>query len=59
MRISLLPCVGGEKAVIRLLPQQNPFSGLEDLGLSDFFFFFFFFFFVPPDGSAPSTMAQL
>lgn len=34
MRISLLPCVGGEKAVIRLLPQQNPFSGLEDLGFS-------------------------
>jgi type II secretory ATPase GspE/PulE/Tfp pilus assembly ATPase PilB-like protein len=32
MRVSTLPCVGGEKAVIRLLPQQNPFSNLEDLG---------------------------
>lgn len=35
MRVSTLPCVGGEKAVIRLLPRQNPFSGLEDLGFSD------------------------
>jgi len=34
MRVSTLPCVGGEKAVIRLLPRQNPFSGLPDLGFS-------------------------
>jgi len=34
MRVSTLPCVGGEKAVIRLLPQQNPFSEIEDLGFS-------------------------
>lgn len=34
MRVSTLPCVGGEKAVIRLLPQKNPFSGLADLGFS-------------------------
>jgi type II secretory ATPase GspE/PulE/Tfp pilus assembly ATPase PilB-like protein len=35
MRVSTLPCVGGEKAVIRLLPRQNPFSKIEDLGFSD------------------------
>lgn len=34
MRVSTLPCVGGEKAVIRLLPRKNPFSGLEELGFS-------------------------
>jgi general secretion pathway protein E/type IV pilus assembly protein PilB len=34
MRVSTLPCVGGEKAVIRLLPRENPFSGLEELGFS-------------------------
>lgn len=34
MRVSTLPCIGGEKAVIRLLPQENPFSNLEDLGFS-------------------------
>ncbi|MBW4647409.1 MAG: GspE/PulE family protein [Kastovskya adunca ATA6-11-RM4] len=34
MRVSTLPCVGGEKAVIRLLPQQNPFKEIEDLGFS-------------------------
>jgi general secretion pathway protein E/type IV pilus assembly protein PilB len=34
MRLSTLPCVGGEKAVIRLLPRKNPFNGLEDLGFS-------------------------
>ncbi|HEY9671530.1 MAG TPA: GspE/PulE family protein [Waterburya sp.] len=34
MRVSTLPCVGGEKAVIRLLPRRNPFSGLQDLGFS-------------------------
>lgn len=33
MRVSTLPCMGGEKAVIRLLPQQNSFDTLEDLGL--------------------------
>jgi type II secretory ATPase GspE/PulE/Tfp pilus assembly ATPase PilB-like protein len=34
MRVSTLPCVGGEKAVIRLLPRQNPFSDINDLGFS-------------------------
>ena len=34
MRVSTLPCVNGEKAVIRLLPRQNPFSNLENLGFS-------------------------
>jgi len=34
MRVSTLPCMGGEKAVIRLLPRRNPFSGLKDLGFS-------------------------
>jgi type II secretory ATPase GspE/PulE/Tfp pilus assembly ATPase PilB-like protein len=34
MRVSTLPCVGGEKAVIRLLPRENPFSGMEQLGFS-------------------------
>ena len=34
MRVSTLPCVGGEKAVIRLLPRRNPFSTIEDLGFS-------------------------
>lgn len=40
MRVSTLPCVGGnmggeEKAVIRLLPRQNPFSRIEDLGFTE------------------------
>lgn len=35
MRVSTLPCVGGEKAVIRLLPRKNPFNGLEELGFSE------------------------
>lgn len=35
MRVSVLPCVGGEKAVIRLLPQENPFAHLDDLGFSE------------------------
>lgn len=35
MRVSTLPCVGGEKAVIRLLPRQNPFSTIEELGFSN------------------------
>lgn len=34
MRVSTLPCVSGEKVVIRLLPRSNPFSGLQDLGFS-------------------------
>ncbi len=32
MRVSTLPCVNGEKAVIRLLPRQNPFSNINNLG---------------------------
>jgi type II secretory ATPase GspE/PulE/Tfp pilus assembly ATPase PilB-like protein len=33
MRVSTLPCVCGEKAVIRLLPRENPFSNqLTSLG---------------------------
>lgn len=36
MRVSTLPCVGGEKAVVRLLPRDNPFSNrLDCLGFSD------------------------
>jgi type II secretory ATPase GspE/PulE/Tfp pilus assembly ATPase PilB-like protein len=35
MRVSTLPCVGGEKAVIRLLPRQNPFSNMEELGFTE------------------------
>jgi type II secretory ATPase GspE/PulE/Tfp pilus assembly ATPase PilB-like protein len=34
MRVSTLPCVGGEKAVIRLLPRQNPFSCIDELGFT-------------------------
>lgn len=34
MRVSTLPCVGGEKAVIRLLPRENPFTTIDDLGFS-------------------------
>lgn len=34
MRVSTLPCVGGEKAVIRLLPRENTFSSIEELGFS-------------------------
>lgn len=34
MRVSTLPCVGGEKAVIRLLPRRNPFSNIEQLGFT-------------------------
>ena len=34
MRVSTLPCVGGEKAVIRLLPRKNPFTKIEHLGFS-------------------------
>jgi type II secretory ATPase GspE/PulE/Tfp pilus assembly ATPase PilB-like protein len=35
MRVSTLPCVNGEKAVIRLLPRQNPFSNIYNLGFSE------------------------
>ena len=35
MRVSTLPCVGGEKVVIRLLPQRNPFTNIGGLGFSD------------------------
>lgn len=34
MRVSTLPCVNGEKAVIRLLPRKNPYSDIENLGFS-------------------------
>jgi type II secretory ATPase GspE/PulE/Tfp pilus assembly ATPase PilB-like protein len=34
MRVSTMPCVCGEKAVIRLLPRQNPFTNMEELGFS-------------------------
>lgn len=35
MRVSTLPCVNGEKAVIRLLPRKNPYSNIEKLGFSE------------------------
>jgi type II secretory ATPase GspE/PulE/Tfp pilus assembly ATPase PilB-like protein len=34
MRVSTLPCMGGEKAVIRLLPRENPFTSIEELGFT-------------------------
>ncbi|MBE9182571.1 type II/IV secretion system protein [Oculatella sp. LEGE 06141] len=34
MRVSTLPCMHGEKAVIRLLPRQNPFASIEELGFT-------------------------
>lgn len=34
-RVSTLPCVGGEKVVIRLLPQRNPFDDLTKLGFAE------------------------
>lgn len=34
MRVSTLPCMGGEKVVIRLLPRENPFSTIEELGFT-------------------------
>ncbi len=34
MRVSTLPCIGGEKAVIRLLPRENPFANMDQLGFS-------------------------
>ena len=41
MRVSMIPCIAahkgeaGEKAVLRLLRQQNTFSTVQDLGFSD------------------------
>jgi type II secretory ATPase GspE/PulE/Tfp pilus assembly ATPase PilB-like protein len=35
MRVSTLPCMGGEKAVIRLLPRENPFASIDELGFTD------------------------
>jgi type II secretory ATPase GspE/PulE/Tfp pilus assembly ATPase PilB-like protein len=35
MRVSTLPCVGGEKAVIRLLPRKNSYSQLNQLGFCE------------------------
>ena len=32
MRVSTLPCVGGEKIVIRLLPSRNPYTDMNKLG---------------------------
>ncbi|WP_448562222.1 GspE/PulE family protein [Trichothermofontia sp.] len=34
MQVSTLPCIGGEKVVIRLLPQENPFTDIDSLGFS-------------------------
>jgi len=34
MRVSTLPCVGGEKAVVRLLPRENPFTTIDELGFT-------------------------
>ena len=34
LRVSTLPCIGGEKAVIRLLPRQNPFTDMNKLGFA-------------------------
>jgi type II secretory ATPase GspE/PulE/Tfp pilus assembly ATPase PilB-like protein len=34
MRVSSFPAVEGEKAVIRLLPRENPFSSIQDLGFT-------------------------
>ncbi|HEY9624789.1 MAG TPA: ATPase, T2SS/T4P/T4SS family [Crinalium sp.] len=34
IRVSTIPCVHGEKAVIRLLPSENPFNNLDDLGFT-------------------------
>ncbi|MCL6447052.1 MAG: GspE/PulE family protein [Armatimonadetes bacterium] len=33
IRASTLPCAGGEKAVLRLLPSQERLLGIEDLGM--------------------------
>ncbi|HBB31319.1 MAG TPA: type II/IV secretion system protein [Cyanobacteria bacterium UBA8803] len=34
MRVSTLPSMHGEKAVIRLLPQRNPFDSVDNLGFT-------------------------
>ena len=34
MRVNTLPCFHGENAVIRLLPQRNPFVSVGDLGFT-------------------------
>lgn len=34
MRVSTLPCIGGEKVVIRLLPRENPFTSIDELGFT-------------------------
>lgn len=34
LRVSTFPCMHGEKAVIRLLPQRNPFTSTKDLGFT-------------------------
>ncbi len=34
LRVSTLPCIGGEKAVIRLLPRENPFTDMHELGFT-------------------------
>ncbi|AGY59796.1 GspE/PulE family protein [Gloeobacter kilaueensis] len=34
LRVSTLPCLHGEKAVLRLLPKNNTFTALEELGYS-------------------------
>lgn len=35
LRVSTLPCLHGEKAVLRLLPKNNSFKALEQLGFDD------------------------
>jgi len=35
LRVSTLPCLHGEKCVIRLLPHENSFLELSDLGMTD------------------------
>jgi type II secretory ATPase GspE/PulE/Tfp pilus assembly ATPase PilB-like protein len=35
LRVSTLPCLHGEKCVIRLLPHENKFLELSDLGMPD------------------------
>jgi type II secretory ATPase GspE/PulE/Tfp pilus assembly ATPase PilB-like protein len=35
LRVSTLPCLHGEKAVLRLLPKNNTFKELEQLGFND------------------------
>ncbi len=35
LRVSTLPCLHGEKAVLRLLPKNNTFQALDELGLDN------------------------